>query len=96
VDANLRALRAKGLRGQALNVATGRRISLLELYRALAHELGVDLPPERRPARAGDIRHSQAAVAAARRLIGYRPLVPFGDGIRFTVAWYRGVLKADR
>ena len=96
VDANLRALRAKGLKGQAVNVATGKRISLLDLHHALSRELGVDLPPERRPVRAGDIKHSQAAIGAARRLLGYRPLVPFGDGIRRTVAWYRQASPPSR
>ena len=90
VDANLRALTAKGLRGQTVNVATGKRISLLDLHRELSRELGVRLAPERRPARAGDIKHSQAAIAAARRLLGYRPIVSFRDGVRLTAEWYRG------
>lgn len=89
VDANLRALGAPGLRGQAVNVATGRRISLLDLHAALARETGSRLPPEKRPRRAGDILHSQAAIGAARRLLGYQPVVGFDEGIRRTVAWYR-------
>jgi UDP-glucose 4-epimerase len=89
IDANLRALRSRGLRGQTVNVATGKRISLLDLHRELSRELGVTIAPEYRPARAGDIKHSQAAVAAARRLLGYRPIVSFKDGIRLTVKWYR-------
>ena len=84
-----KSLRAKGLRGQALNVATGKRISLLDLHHELSRELDVDLAPEHRPVRAGDIRHSQADIGKARRLLGYRPLVTFGSGIRRTVAWYR-------
>ena len=53
-----------GLRGQTVNVATGKRISLLDLHRELSRELGGPARPEHRPARAGDIRHSQAAIAA--------------------------------
>jgi UDP-N-acetylglucosamine/UDP-N-acetyl-alpha-D-glucosaminouronate 4-epimerase len=90
VDANLRALTAKGLRGQTVNVATGKRISLLDLHRELSRELGVRLAPERRPTRAGDIKHSQAAITAARHLLGYRPIVSFRTGIRITSDWYRG------
>jgi UDP-glucose 4-epimerase len=89
VDANLRALRAKRLAGQAVNVATGRRISLLDLHAALDRELGTGLRPEKRAPRAGDILHSQAAIGAARRLLGYQPLVGFDEGIRLTVSWYR-------
>jgi UDP-glucose 4-epimerase len=93
VDANLRALKARGLRGQALNVATGKRISLLDLHRALSRELRVDLPPVFRAPRAGDIQHSQADVREARKLLGYRTSVPFKEGIRRTVAWYREAVK---
>ena len=89
VDANLRALRAKGLAGQAVDVATGRRISLLDLHGALARAIGTSLRPEKRAPRAGDILHSQAAIGAARRLLGYQPIVGFDEGIRRTVAWYR-------
>jgi UDP-glucose 4-epimerase len=89
VDANLRALRARGLAGQAVNVATGSRISLLDLHAAIARELGTRLAPEKRAPRAGDILHSQAAIGAAKRLLGYRPVVGFEEGIRRTVAWYR-------
>ena len=81
--------RAKGLAGQAVNVATGRRISLLELHAAIARELGTRLAPEKRAPRAGDILHSQAAIGAARKLLGYKPIVGFDEGIRRTVAWYR-------
>ena len=53
VDGNLRALTAKGLKGQAVNVATGRRITLNALLKALARELGVDARAARKPAAAG-------------------------------------------
>ena len=89
VAANLRALTTPGLRGQAVNVATGRAVTLLELLGALGQLTGQRPRPERRAARAGDIRHSRADVAAARRLLGFRPQVAFEDGLARTVAWYR-------
>jgi UDP-glucose 4-epimerase len=89
VDGNLRALEAQGLRGQAVNLATGRRVTLRQLLRAVARELGVRAQPERRDPRAGDIRHSLADITQARRLLGYRPTVDFEEGLRRTVAWYR-------
>lgn len=89
VAANLQALTAKGLRGQAVNVATGRAITLLELLAALGRLTGQRARAERRPARPGDIRHSRADVRAARRLLGFKPHVGFEDGLARTVAWYR-------
>jgi UDP-glucose 4-epimerase len=96
IDGNLRALTARGLEGQAVNLATGQRITLNALLKALARELGCDAAAMRVPARAGDIKHSLADVRLARRLLGYRPTVDFETGLRLTLDWYReaGVVSA--
>jgi UDP-glucose 4-epimerase len=89
VDANLRALTARGLSGQSVNVATGRRISLLGLLRGVARETGRPARAKHARPRAGDIRHSVADVARAKKLLGYRVVTDFDEGLRRTVAWYR-------
>jgi nucleoside-diphosphate-sugar epimerase len=89
VRGNLLALRAGDARGQAVNVATGRRVTLLELLRAMARETSRPPRADRKPPRPGDIRHSLAGIGLARRLLGYRPTVDFETGLRRTVAWYR-------
>jgi nucleoside-diphosphate-sugar epimerase len=40
------------------------------------------------PARAGDIRDSFAAVAAARRDLGFAAAVPLQEGLRRTLEWF--------
>jgi UDP-glucose 4-epimerase len=86
VRANLLALDVPGaLGGEALNVGTGRRISLLELVAAINRALGTDLEPEFRPARVGDVRDSQASVDRARSVLGYEPSVDFEEGLRRTL-----------
>ncbi len=89
VRGNLLALRAPRAEGQACNVATGRRITLLQLLAELSRLVGARPKAEKRPARRGDIRHSLADIGAARRLLGYRPTVDFETGLRRTVEWYR-------
>jgi len=89
VDANVRALTARGLTGQAVNVATGARISLKKLLAGVARLTGRKPVAEHREARAGDIRHSVADVTRARKLLGYRMSVDFDEGLRRTVDWYR-------
>ena len=89
VDGNLRALRAKALSGQVVNLATGRSVSLRELLRTLGRETGRPARARYAPPRPGDIRHSLADVRLARRLLGYAPRVDFETGLRKTVAWYR-------
>lgn len=89
VDGNLRALAAPGLVGQSVNLATGRRITLRRLLAALEKETGHPARAIRKPARAGDIRHSLADVSLAGKLLGYEPKVAFEEGLRRTVEWYR-------
>jgi UDP-glucose 4-epimerase len=89
VDANLRALRATGLRGQVVNVATGRSVNLKRLLRAIARETGRAPRARQRPARPGDVRHSLADIRRARSLLGYTPQVSFETGLRLTIDWYR-------
>ncbi|HET7294600.1 MAG TPA: SDR family oxidoreductase [Vicinamibacteria bacterium] len=89
VDGNLRALRAAGLRGQVVNLATGRSVSLRQLLAALGRATGQRPRPRFAPARPGDIRHSLAEIRRARTLLGYRPRVDFETGLGWTVAWYR-------
>jgi len=89
VDGVLRACEAPGVSGEVINVATGSRISVNGLFRALRALIGGRVDPVYVPARAGDVRDSQADISKARRLLGYEPGVGFEEGLRKTVDWYR-------
>lgn len=89
VAANLLAAAAPQTGGQTVNIACGDRISLNDLFARLRALVGSELSPVYGPARAGDVKHSQADIAAAVRLIGFRPVVGLEEGLRETVAWYR-------
>jgi UDP-glucose 4-epimerase len=87
VRANLAAMRAPGpLRGEALNVGTGARVSLLDLVAAMNRVLGTALEPRFEPPRAGDVRDSQASLDRVRAALGYEPAVGFEEGLRRTIA----------
>ncbi len=91
VAANLLAMRsAAPLLGEAYNVGTGGRVSLLDLVAALNATLGTALEPEFLPARAGDVAHSQASLERIAAALGYRPTVDFAEGLRRTVAATEG------
>jgi nucleoside-diphosphate-sugar epimerase len=89
VDGVLRACDAADASGEAINVATEGRVSLNELLRALQRIIGTSLEPIYAEPRVGDVRDSQASIAKARRILGYEPTVPFEEGLRRTVAWFR-------
>jgi nucleoside-diphosphate-sugar epimerase len=87
VDGVLRAVDRKEAAGEVINVATGVRISLNELFARLKALTGNSLVADHGPARAGDVRDSQADIAKAERLLGYRPHVTLDEGLRRTLAW---------
>lgn len=89
VDGVLRAAAAPGAAGQVINVATGGRVSLLDVWDALRDITGVTTTPTFGPPRDGDVRDSQADISKAERVLGYRPSVSFEDGLARTVEWFR-------
>jgi UDP-glucose 4-epimerase len=89
VSANLLAASSRAPSGLTCNVACGDRYTLLQLLRAICDAAGRQVQPTFGAPRAGDILHSQADIALARKALGYEVLVPFNEGISKTVAWYR-------
>ncbi|MCU0240812.1 MAG: SDR family oxidoreductase [Vicinamibacteria bacterium] len=89
VQANVKALRMRGLAGEVINVATSQRTTLKHLLAVITREVGLTIEPRFAAARAGDIRHSLADIGKAKRLLGYRPQIDFAEGIRRTLEWYR-------
>ena len=89
VEANVLAGRASEANGETFNVGCGERTSLLEIIAML--EAIVGRPVERRHTRAreGDVAHTLADVAKAKRLMGYTPVVGFAEGFRRTVEYFR-------
>jgi UDP-glucose 4-epimerase len=89
VHANLLAARSSSPSGITCNIACGDRHTLLELLDSITDAAGMPTTPIFGPPRAGDIIHSHADISVARRELGYEVLVPFEEGIRRTVAWFR-------
>lgn len=94
VAANLLACRSAVSGARVYNVACGDRFTLNELYARLQSILGVTVAPEHAPPRAGDVRHSQAAIGAIEGELGYKVSVGFDEGLERTVRWYRDVEMA--
>lgn len=90
VEGNLLAMRtSQPLHGEVINLACGNRISLLDLVAMLNRILGTNLEPLYEAPRRGDVRHSQAGVEKAKRLLGFSPIVDVEEGLRRTVEWFQ-------
>jgi dTDP-L-rhamnose 4-epimerase len=83
--------------GVALNIATGRSVSVADIAVTLAQALGTTIEPEvRNEYRAGDIRHCFGDPACAREALGWTAQTPFADGMAELVEWLAGQSAVDR
>jgi len=89
VDGVLRACTAPGASGEVINVATGGRVSLNQLFCAIRDLTRARVDPIYASPREGDVKDSQADITKAQRLLGYQPLVSFEDGLGRTLEWYK-------
>lgn len=94
VQANLLAATSgEDASNQIYNVAVGDRTSLSELFEAIKRVLGINGIVYSgncifRDFRGGDVRHSQADISKARRLLGYRPKFRIAEGLVQAMPWY--------
>ncbi len=73
---------AEAVAGKSFNIASGHSITLLDLVHALNQVTGQNLKPRFGPGRQGEVRHSEASIAAARTAFGYDPKFSLVDGLR--------------
>lgn len=99
VQANILAAVSEGdSLNQVYNVAVNARTSLNELVEILRGALqrnGVEYTkaPVHRDFRAGDVRHSQADIGKAQRLLGYEPTATIREGVELAMPWYISFLS---
>jgi UDP-N-acetylglucosamine 4-epimerase len=101
VQANLLAATAtdEAARNQVYNVAVSGRTTLntlLEEIRGALASNGVTYEKSAiyRDFRAGDVRHSQADISKAERLLGYVPGYDIRSGVSAAMSWYVKTLLA--
>ena len=84
---------------QVYNVAVNARTSLNQLFDILVRTLADNdvvyaKKPVYRDFRAGDVRHSQADVSNAARLLGYQPTHTILQGLQAAMPWYLQFLRS--
>lgn len=90
IEANLKACLAPSeAAGEAFNIAYGGREYLIDIYHILERALEVNIEPVFGPERPGDIKHSNADIAKAKKLLGYEPEWSFERGIEEALNWYK-------
>jgi UDP-N-acetylglucosamine 4-epimerase len=94
VQANiLTALAPDQVQGEVFNVAFGQRTSLNQLFALIRdglarRQIAYSRAPLHVDFRAGDVRHSQAEISKARRLLGYAPTHDIAAGLEAALPFY--------
>jgi UDP-N-acetylglucosamine 4-epimerase len=94
IQANIRAALAPDeVQGEVYNVAVGERTSLNQLFELLRetlalHQVQYDRDPHYADFSPGDVRHSEADISKAQRLISFAPTHNVGEGLAAAVPWY--------
>jgi UDP-glucose 4-epimerase len=96
VRANLLAAEAERAPGAVINVATGRRTSLNELWGAIREITGSRSEAVHVAPRVGDVRDSVADLSRARELLGFEPAVDLREGLRRTAESFSKSASAAR
>lgn len=88
-DACIKSITSKKeLNAEAINVACGDRTSNKEILNYLLNKFPGSKYYDA-PWRPGDVMHTQADISLSERLIGYKPLVKFWEGLDKTIDWYQ-------
>ncbi len=85
VQANLLAATSRAAVGYAMNIGYGEQVSLNTVLHLAGELLGVTPDVEYREPRPGDVRDSLADISLAQLLLGYKPIIGFGEGLALTL-----------
>lgn len=91
VQANLLAMSADSLHGEAINIACGKRTSLNQLLNVLKDILRSAQAPVYEEARRGDVRHSLADIHKGKKIMEYSPIVEIEVGLKKTVEFFKKI-----
>jgi UDP-glucose 4-epimerase len=89
VAANLAALRSAFI--GAVNIGTGQETDVITIYQSLRAGLGSSIEATHGPAKAGEQRRSCLSIGFAAKVLGWKPAVPLGEGLRQTIASWRKI-----
>lgn len=89
VAANLLAAQAEATHGEVLNIACGEQITINAVIEHINRCVGKRVKPLYVPDRPGDVKHSMADISLAEKVIGYKPVVQFAEGLEKAIEWYR-------
>jgi UDP-glucuronate 4-epimerase len=74
---------------ETFNLGGNRSIATGDMVAEIAAALGVEPKVERAPMQPGDVQRTAADLTKSSAVLGYTPKMPFPEGVRRFVQWYR-------
>lgn len=87
VNANIKA--AESDYNGIINIASGKKTTINELYKIISETLGSDIEPKYLPERKGDIKHSLADVNNMKKIDYKVNLNDFENQLKETINWFK-------
>lgn len=89
IEANLRLLNINEGYGEALNIGSGRRVTINYVIDVLRSLLNSKIEPKYIEPIKGDVRDTLANINKAKKIMGYEPKISLEEGLRKFVDWYK-------
>jgi len=81
------------INGEAFNITSETRWTILEMVEEILKLMGSDLAPEVKSQNKQEIRSQYLSGEKARRVLGWAPSHSMSDGLQATIQWYRHYLE---
>jgi len=88
VSANLLAVKSKKGIGEVFNIACGEKWTILDIAETIGRIIDKKLKYHHTQTRKGDVRHTLADISKAKKMLGYKIITNFEEGMRKTVEYF--------
>jgi dTDP-glucose 4,6-dehydratase len=80
--------------GEPVNIGNPHELTILEFARAVQRLVGADVPIVHKPLPEDDPKVRRPDISRAKEVLGWEPAIPFEEGMRRTIAWFREQVRA--
>ena len=78
---------------EPVNIGNPHELTILEFARAVQRLAGTDVPIVHKPLPVDDPKVRRPDISRAKEVLGWEPAIPFDEGMRRTIAWFREQVK---
>jgi len=78
---------------EEINIGTGKKTSVLDIFNLLNKEFKKDIKPEFKEAVAGEVRQIILDNKKAKKVLGFTPQIDFESGLKKTIDWAKSTQK---